>query len=162
MKQIKIIGKNYFGYTKKSRTTCRGLIIQEGKLLISYETKTDQYMIPGGGQEDNESLLDCLIREVGEETGYLIKADKPSLIITEYYEDDEYINYYFIGKVVGNCSRNLTKRELEVGMEPRWINIDEIYKIFSTHEQYDEINEMRRGMYYREYTALKEVIKNEK
>ena len=40
-------------------------------------------------------------------------------------------------------------------MEPKWITIDETISIFSNHESYRNVDEMRRGMYYREYTALK-------
>ena len=50
--RIEIYGENYFGYFNKARTCCRGIIINEGKILLSYETKTDQYMIPGGGLEE--------------------------------------------------------------------------------------------------------------
>ena len=39
-------------------------------------------------------------------------------------------------------------------MVSKWISIDEIKKVFSTYQSYAEIDEMRRGMYLREYTAL--------
>ncbi len=43
-------------------------------------------------------------------------------------------------------------------MEPRWLNISEIKDIFSQYNLYQGIDDMRRGMYLREYTALSELI----
>ena len=44
-------------------------------------------------------------------------------------------------------------------MEPRWLDISEIKNIFSQYDSYKGIDEMRSGMYLREYTALNELIK---
>ena len=52
----------------------------------------------------------------------------------------------------------LVKIVKEVGMEPRWLPIEEITAIFSQHHSYAETDEMRRGMYLREYTALCELL----
>ena len=82
------------------------------------------------------------------------------LEIDEYYEDWKWVNRYFLGEVVGDTEVQLTKREQEVGMEPRWLPVDEILDIFSKHQMYVDIDEMRRGMYLREYTALKEILPN--
>lgn len=40
-------------------------------------------------------------------------------------------------------------------MEARWLSVDEIMDIFSQHNLYADTDEMRRGMYLREYTALR-------
>ena len=60
--------------------------------------------------------------------------------------------------VTGKTEPHLTDGEKEVGMEPRWIALDEMIAIFSNHAAYAETDEMRRGMYLREFTALKELI----
>lgn len=159
MKRVEIVGNNYCGNWNKTRTACRGIVIKGDEMLLSYETLTDQWMIPGGGIEDGESEEECCIREVAEETGYLIKTSKCLLEIDEYYENYKFVSKYFLGEVVGTTRRNLTKREISVGMEPRWIPIKEIKHIFSSHDTYKDTNEMRRGMYLREYTALCELIK---
>jgi len=80
------------------------------------------------------------------------------LQIDEYYEDCKWLNKYFLAEVTGETDRHLTEREIEVGMEPRWMPLGEIFQIFSTHQEYDGVDEMRRGMYYREYTALQEIL----
>ncbi|MBQ7432357.1 MAG: NUDIX domain-containing protein [Lachnospiraceae bacterium] len=159
MKTIDIVGKNYFGKWDKTRTACRGIILRDGKMLLSYETITGQWMIPGGGLEVDENERDCCVREVAEETGMLIRPSECVLEIDEYYKEWKWVNRYFIGEIIGKSEVKLTEREKEVGMEPRWLPIDEIWNIFSQHHVYAETDEMRRGMYLREYTALCELLK---
>ena len=158
MKILDIIGDNYFGKWTSTRTGCRAVIIRDGKILMSYETKNDQWMLPGGGLEENETDEECVIREVAEECGAVIQPSPCVLQIDEYYEDCKWLNKYFLAEVTGETDRHLTEREIEVGMEPRWMPLGEIFQIFSTHQEYDGVDEMRRGMYYREYTALQEIL----
>ncbi|MBP5556072.1 MAG: NUDIX domain-containing protein [Lachnospiraceae bacterium] len=158
MKTIDIVGDNYFGEWNKTRTACRSVVIKDGKILLSYETKTDQWMLPGGGLEEGEDEKECVIRETTEETGYVIEPSECLLEIDEYYEDWKWINRYFFGEIKSETERNLTEREIEVGMEPRWKSVEDIIEIFSKHADYTDTDEMRRGMYLREYMALKELL----
>ena len=161
MKTLEIIGDNYFGRWEHTRTACRGIIIRDGRLLLSYETGTGQWMLPGGGLEPGEDERECCVREVAEETGCVILPSDCVLEIDEYYEDWKWVNRYFFGEVTGKTETRLTEREKEVGMEARWLPADEIIGIFSRHASYADTDEMRRGMYLREYTALRELLKHE-
>ncbi|MBP5605256.1 MAG: NUDIX domain-containing protein [Ruminiclostridium sp.] len=160
MKTIEIIGDNYFGKWTGSHTSCRAVIIKDNNLLLSYETKTDQWMLPGGGLEEGESEKECVIREITEETGYITRPSECLLEIDEYYEDQKFVNRYFSGEITGTACQHLTEREKEAGMEPRWLPLDDILLIFSKHSDYTDTDEMRRGMYLREYTALREITGN--
>ena len=157
MKTIEIAGDNYAGSWKNVRTACRGIILQDGRMLLSYETLTGQYMLPGGGLEAEENEQQCCIREIAEETGLLVDPSECALEIDEYYEDWKWVNRYFFGRIIGRAEIKLTEREKKAGMEPRWLPVDEIIEIFSRHALYRNTDEMRRGMYLREYTALKEL-----
>lgn len=157
MKIIEIIGDNYCGAWEKSRTACRGIVLKENKILMSYETVTDQWMIPGGGIEDGEGEQDCCVREIAEETGIRVEPSECALQIDEYYGNVKWVNKYFLCKVVGKTERNLTDREKEVGMEPRWALLEDIVRLFSKHEDYKGSNVLRQGMYYREYVALEQL-----
>lgn len=158
MKIIDIVGDNYLGKWNKTRTACRGIVIENSEILLSYESVTGQWMIPGGGLEENENEADCCIREVAEETGILVNASEYLLEIDEYYENWKLINKYFICKVKGTTNTKLTEREQKVGMEARWLSVDNAKNIFSKHTSYTETDEMRRGLYFREYTALCELV----
>ena len=149
-----IVGSNYTGNWRKTRTACRGIILRDGKLLLSYETVTGQWMIPGGGLEKGESERECCIRETAEETGLLIQPTDCVLEIDEYYGEFKWVNRYFFGEVTGETAVCLTAGEKEVGMEPRWLPLEEAIRIFSGHAAFTGTDEMRRGMYLREYTAL--------
>ena len=154
MKTISIIGDNYFGHWDKSRTACRGIVLKDGKLLLSYETDTDTWMLPGGGLEAGESESACCVREVGEETGLVVEPSLPQLEIDEYYEDCRYVSLYYFCRAAGRTEKHLTEREKQAGMEPRWLFPAEALEIFSKHAEFAAENEEKRGMYLREFTAL--------
>lgn len=143
MKTVDIVGENYFGSWDKSRTACRGLIQDGANILLSYEAVTDQWMIPGGGLEDNESDSACCIREIAEETGILTEVSDCVLEINEYYENWKWVSRYFIGKAVGQTEIKQTKREQEVGMVPRWIPVQRAKEIFSMHASYTATDEIQ-------------------
>ncbi|HIG94617.1 MAG: MutT/NUDIX [archaeon GW2011_AR13] len=45
------------------------VIVYKGRLLVSHDGKDDFYKIPGGKLVEGESLEECAIRELKEETG---------------------------------------------------------------------------------------------
>ena len=51
------------------RTAVRGIISCGGKMLF-IKSRYGEVKLPGGGQEEGESDLDTLVREVREETGF--------------------------------------------------------------------------------------------
>ncbi len=159
MKTLEIVGENYFGRWDRTRTACRAIVVEDRRILLSYETATDQWMLPGGGLEAGESEIECCAREVAEETGLRICPSDCRLEIDEYYEGWKWVNRYFFGTVTGRCEAKPTEAERKAGMEARWLPVDEILDIFSRHASYADTDEMRRGMYLREYTALNELMK---
>ena len=158
MQTIEIIGQNYYGHWDRQRTACRGIVRRGAELLISYETRTGQFMIPGGGLEAGETPASCCAREVAEETGLIVKPGECALELNEYYENVRYVSHYFFCEPVGTTQRHLTEREQEVGMEPRWVPVEQAIAEFSRHREYADTDEMRRGLYRREYTALRALL----
>ncbi len=159
MKTIEIVGKNYFGQWKRERTACRVLVIEDGRILLSYGARNDLWMIPGGGLEAGEDEGTCCVREAAEETGRVILPSACVLELDEYYEDVRYVSRYFFGAVVGRCEPKRTEAEQRMGLEARWLPVEEALQIFSRHADYTDTDEERRGIYQREYTALSELWK---
>ena len=159
MKIIEIFGENRYEKYEKIREGCRGIIIKNGKILLSYEKKIDQYLIPGGGLETGETLEECCIREMAEETGSLVDPHTHYLTLEEYYHEYYFKSHYFVCELLGECQMSLTDTESELGLEPRWLDFDEAYRIFSDYEKYKDTDEMRHGAYYREMLALLEYKK---
>ncbi len=158
MKEINIWGANRFETYSKTRIGCRGIVIQNGKLLVSREEVTDYWMLPGGGLEKNETLEECCIREISEETGYLVKPIKEYLVMNEYYEECRYVSHFFICEVIGQGEQKLTEVEKMRGLIPKWINIQFFLDIVSKHQDYAAANEEKRGAYLREYTAITQYL----
>ena len=160
MKTIEIVGKNYLGHWTRERTACRGIVIEDGRILLSYGVRDDIWMIPGGGLEAGEDEGTCCVRELAEETGRIVLPSACALEIDEYYEDCKYVSRYFFGAVVGRCQIKLTEAEQRMGLEPRWLPGEEALHIFSRHADYADADEERRGIYLREYAALSALWKD--
>ena len=67
---------------------------------------------------------------------------------------------HFFGAVVGRCQSKLTEAEQRMGLEPRWLPVEEALQIFSRHADYTDTDEERRGIYQREYTALSALLQD--
>lgn len=149
-----IYGENYSGVTRHCREAARAVIVENGKILLSHETRIGQWTTPGGGAEEGESPEQCCIRETAEETGFIVRPTGCFLLLHEFYEDWKYTSYYFRCAITGQTDRAPTDAEIERGATPEWIGLDEATEIFSHHQDYAESDEERRGIYLREYLAL--------
>lgn len=158
VKTIEIYGADAKKTVSKTRVGCRGIVVKGSQILISHEVNTDYYLIPGGGLESGETLEMCCIREVREETGYIVKPLHRFLTINEYYGDCKYVGYYFICEVTGEGEQCLTETERERGLIPEWIEMSTVLEMYSRYNDFAEINEDKRGSYLREYTALREYL----
>lgn len=159
MEILEIFGDNRHESYTKTRQACRGIVMDGEQILMSYEVNTDQWFIPGGGVEPGESLKDCCVRELAEETGVLVEPWEHFLTVREYYEEWLYESYYFVCKITGQARQELTRAEMENGLEPRWIPLAQALDIFSKHQDYAATNEMTRGSYLREYEALQQFLR---
>lgn len=162
MKIIEILGDDREPTYTKTVEGCRGILIKEGKLLLSFYRNEDQYLIPGGGIEPGEDLPHCCARELAEETGVVVNPHTHYLTLEEYYHEYYFKSHYFVCEMTGECEAALTENEVKNGLEPRWVELAEAIEIFSTYEKYKDTNEMRYGAYYREYIALTEYIGGKK
>ena len=162
MKEIEISGANRFETFSKTRAGSRAVVMRDGLILLSHETVSGWWLVPGGGIEGEETPEACCIREVEEETGMLVRPLKQFLTLYEYYEEYRYISHYFICEVAGTGQMRLTDAEKGRGLEPQWLPLQEAVDIFSRHQSYAATSEEKRGSYLREYTALCEYLKLEK
>ena len=81
---------------KEKRTRGRAIIIHDGKLVAMYREREGRkfFTFPGGGLEDNETIEECVKREVFEEFGIIIEP------IKKVYICENQISYahYFLCK----------------------------------------------------------------
>lgn len=144
-------GKTYSDPPENVRVASRGILIDGNKILLSHELNTGVYMSPGGGIESGESLEECCIRELREETGYEVKPVKRFLKINEHSFETLYVSNYFICEIVGKSNQSLTKIEIEHGVVPEWVEISKALEIFG---EYASKREDIMSLYLREYTMI--------
>lgn len=78
MKKLTIDLHDYIeGGSVYKRTAVRG-IIKKGRKYLLIHSKYGDHKFPGGGMEQGETLEQTLLREVQEETGYLVKKESVS------------------------------------------------------------------------------------
>ncbi len=159
MREIEILGANRFETFTRTRAGSRAVIVRDGMILLSHETVSGWWLIPGGGMEEDETPEACCVRETEEETGLVVRPLRQFLTMYEYYEEYRYISHYFICEVTGQGRMRLTDQENARGLEPRWLPLEEAVDIFSRHQSYATVSEEKRGAYQREYTALQEYLK---
>ncbi len=124
-------------------TRARAIIINsKNKVLMCYSNKLCHYEFPGGHLEKNESLNNCLIREVKEETGIKIKDKDIIPFYSIKYYCKNYHNtgknrlveiYYFIvnsNLEYDNRNRDLDIQEIEEKYECRYISVDSLKDVF--------------------------------
>lgn len=95
------------------------LIIQDDALLLTEHTGLGPakrlFIPPGGGMAFGETAEECLVREVQEETGLLVKPGK-LLFIHEYLESPLHaLELFFSAEISGGKLRTGYDPELETG-----------------------------------------------
>lgn len=98
-------------------------INKHGELLMVLQGKPDEnklWATPSGGKERGETFEECCVREVREETGYIVEIeDKIHVKQNEFVEV-----HYFFAKVVGG-SRNFQDPD-QLIYDIAWKSIEEL------------------------------------
>lgn len=74
------------------RLSVRAIIVNDDKIMLNEFNNGEYYNLPGGGLEIGETLRDCVIREVYEESGYRVKVCE-MLYIYEYNSERDKFRY---------------------------------------------------------------------
>lgn len=156
IEEIDQYAETYSDPPERERIAGRGIVVRDGKILLSHELNTGVYMTPGGGIEEGETLKECCRREVREESGYEVEPLFQFLKINEYSFETKYVSNYFVCKVTGEGEQTLTDIEIEHGIVPEWVSIEDALAIFGT---FDEKTPDVRSLYIRELTTINKFLK---
>ncbi|NLC92661.1 MAG: NUDIX domain-containing protein [Treponema sp.] len=157
MKEMTIDLQNY----KKDgsifhRTAVRGVISRKntsGQIeLLMIHGKYGDYKFPGGGQEQNETNIDTLCREVKEETGFSVKknSEKEFCYVLERRKgnpDDimEMENFYYQCETTGlQGDQNLDQYEKDYQYKTIWITPKEAVAKNKSISNFDNIPWIKR------------------
>lgn len=110
---------------------CRAILKKDDKYCLMHLTKYNIFTTPGGRIEANESLEECLEREVLEETGIKVKTLEKKVTTTEYFIDSVWTMHYFTVEIIEMGKEiQLTQEEKDLGMETVWKTLEEVLDIF--------------------------------
>lgn len=116
------------------REAVRGIVLKGDSIGIIKVHKYDCYIVPGGGIDPGEDILDALRREMQEEAGLLVEVEE-KLLTTETFElDKTHINHFYLCKVLDEVETNHTELELDLDIEFRWIKLSELYDYYLNYE----------------------------
>src|SRR5690554_6169413 len=81
-------------------------INDHGEVLMVLQGKPEEdkkWSIPSGGQEGNETLEECCVRELREETGYDVEVIEEIMVKKGAYEEINisYEVHYFLVNIIG-------------------------------------------------------------
>ena len=123
------------------RSTVKAIILHDGKVLLNRcrdENNGDYYSLPGGGQEQYETLGDALKRECLEETGYSVEPVRFAALMEEICRDpfirETYPQYahkmlhIFLCRLV-NENRIAPTETDDMQIDIEWIPVNDVEKI---------------------------------
>ena len=123
------------------------MIKKAGTILINKETKKvalvkrkkhNDISFPKGHVEENESLIECAVRETIEETGRKCRIimDDPIYIMKYKNKEGNVEVYHFLAEDLGNISNNIDEELI-------WVDIDKVNNCLT----YDSLKEMYNKIY---------------
>lgn len=118
------------------RKSARAIIIENGKLLTIFRRKinelgekTEYYVIPGGGMEENETPEETVKRELNEELGIKIKLIKDLGLV----EKEKTIEHYFYAKRINGTPKiggeEFERMNEKNYYEVRYVELEELKKL---------------------------------
>ena len=127
-----ILGKESTNFNfEKTRYGARGIIVKDNKIGLLYKKNKNEYKLPGGGIEENETPLEAFKREIKEEAGCEIDNIEKIGIIEEEKNKNSFkqISYVFKADVTEIGSQNMTEKEKEEGAEFIFIDINKALEL---------------------------------
>jgi len=91
------ITKADWGIKMGIRSTAKALIVRDGKILLNscFDSYNGiYYSLPGGGQNQYETMEQALIRECLEETGHKVRIERFAALCEEISMSEEYREMY--------------------------------------------------------------------
>ena len=110
------------------------MIKKAGCILLNKKNKTialvcrkGKYSFPKGHLEDNETLIECAIRETKEETGHnchIIEKDKVKIINYKNSINEDVQNYFYFAIDDGIADEDIKKKDKEKTEWVKYIDVE--------------------------------------
>jgi len=117
------------------RKAARAVVLRDQEILLIYTKYYDDYTLPGGGIDENESIEKGLIRELHEETGAEgIQILEPIGVYEEYrpyykgYDQMHMLSYIYLCNIEELGQAKPEAYEVQNGSVPVWVDLDKAIK----------------------------------
>lgn len=141
------------------RIGCYGIIKNnDDKYLMIVTNKNKGWEFPGGGCNFLESLQECVVREVKEETGYGVELiqEQPMHTIQHFVYSRKRnqfwkkIDFLFVCELKSTIQHDLALEDEEEILEQKWMSIEEMKSekwIYFIEEHKEEIMKLIKNSY---------------
>ena len=132
------------------RNATRALIVNDGKILVNENQNTTgdsfnglpidaiYYDLPGGGQNQYETLEEAVKRECLKESGYTVAVDRLVAIYEEISKHEKFrinyeqyahkVHFLFVCHIVDEAIKQLAEKDLDM-LESVWVDIADMKNI---------------------------------
>jgi len=132
------------------RNAAKALIVEDGKILLNKSKNSIgeiffglsngviYYDLPGGGQNQYETLEEAVKRECLEETGYSVNVERLAAIYEEIAEGEKYrlefgdythkIHFIFICHIADTAVKEITEKDFDM-LGSEWVKIEDVGNI---------------------------------
>lgn len=150
----------------QQRKATRAIVLDGEQILMLYTERYHDYTLPGGGVDDDEDILQGMVRELKEETGaHNIHSIKPFGIYEEFrpWQRDgadvlHMVSYCYTCKIDRQLGEpSYEDYEVKNGMKPVWIPIREAI----AHNEQTMVDGDKTGMSIERETFLLRLIAKE-
>jgi len=151
-----------------TRLATRAIVIKQGKILLMFTERYNDYSLPGGGVDLGEELTDGLKRELSEETGaQQVSNIQPFGLFEEYRPHKSLkhrsecsimhmLSYCYTCDIADQLGKNkLEDYEVNNGMRVCWVEIEEAIQ----HNLHTIEHDKKQGLSIQRETYLLQQIK---
>ena len=139
----------------------RGVIqFPDGDILVFFKERNGQYKLPGGGKENDETPEQTFMREVLEETGYMVKNIRKVGAV----KDQTQTSYIFMAEPYGEV-QEIHPDEDEIKFDAKCLKMNpadvlkNMEKFIIEHEGYSDENSLVQCYFtQRDYKILEYVL----
>ena len=145
------------------RNAAKAIILHENKVLLNQIRRKDfgaYYSLPGGGQNQYETMEEAVVRECLEETGYSVRPEALVAVLEEIYLSERFRKEHpdYSHKIfhIFRCSLLSMEKAAPTELDANqtgcvWVNINDVpsIKLFPVRvrERFPELVKTERPLY---------------